>query len=84
MPPIVRAFLRHRDEQFARATIGVQADVDVTFVARHVELVRERLPRIGQALATRLAIATAAFLFLLLLSPSLFVLSGWLCFEPSR
>ena len=81
-PPIVLAFLGHRDEQLARPAVGVQADGDVALVAGDVELVGDRLPRVGQALAARLGgdggAAAAAFW------PSLLVFSGWLSFEPSR
>ncbi len=41
-----RAFLRHRDEQLTRRSVLEQAHRDVALVARHRELVRDRLPLI--------------------------------------
>jgi hypothetical protein len=48
------AFLGHREEQLARAAVGVEADGDVALVAGDAELVGDAVPRIGQAFAARL------------------------------
>ena len=48
------AFLGHGDEQLAGPAVLEQADGDVALVAGDVELVRERLARVGQAAARRL------------------------------
>ena len=46
-----RALLGHPHEDLARLAGLVQADVDVALVARDRELVRERLPLVGQLAA---------------------------------
>ena len=48
-------FLRHGDEELARLAVFEQADREVAFVARDVELVRERRPRIRQPTTERQA-----------------------------
>ena len=47
------AFLGHGDEDFAGRAVFVEADGDVAFVAGDVELVRERVARVGQPAAQR-------------------------------
>ena len=48
-----RAFLRHRQEQLAGLAVLVEADGDVALVAGDVELVRDRLPLVGQPVTAR-------------------------------
>src|ERR1035437_5022019 len=50
-----RTFLRHCDEKFAGLAVLEQTDGEITFVAGDVEFVRERLARVGQTTAQRLA-----------------------------
>src|SRR5437660_3681666 len=47
------AFLRHGNEQFARLTVFVQANRDVTFMSRNLEPMRQRHARILDSMTER-------------------------------
>ncbi len=69
------AFLSHGDEQLAGTAVGIQANIQVAFMAADVELVRNRLTRIRQAFAAWFVddLSTA---FSAALSPSVLVDNG--------
>ena len=47
------SFLRHRDEQFTRSAVVVEADGDVALMATHVELVGHAAAGVGEPLPPR-------------------------------